>query len=109
MKILITESRLYNAFKNWMDGEIELGIYKWIHYDIGDIWLVDKNGYGYIWYNFTDGKFLNIYRNLYDEIYGYFPLEKNELLKLFKKYFEETLNSEVNDIGLDPWEKFGGW
>ena len=50
MKVLITESRLYNAFKGWMDSEISSGLYEWRRDEDGTIILVDTNeGYGHMW------------------------------------------------------------
>ena len=98
MKILITESRLYNAFKGWMDSEISFGIYKWRKDEDGDIWLVDTNeGYGYMMLIKNSNK-LYVYNDLFTEIQNYFPLEKTDLLELIGRYVGNTFQIE----GLKP-------
>ena len=97
MKVLITESRLYNAFKGWMDSEISSGFYEWKEDEWGDIWLVDTNkGYGHLWLE-KKSKSLWVYDNLFTEIQSYFPLEKSDLLELIGRYFGETFQMEGID------------
>ena len=110
MKILITESRLYNAFKGWMDSEISSGLYEWRKDKWGDIWLVDTND------NYEQMMFLKKYDNLYvfnnlfTEIQSYFPLEKSDLLRLIGRYFGETFQMKgINTTNLkDSWYVFVG-
>jgi hypothetical protein len=94
MRVLITESRLYDAFKGWMDSEISLGLYEWKKDEDGDIWLVDTNK-GYEQMMFLK-KYDNLYvlNNLFTEIQSYFPLERTDLLKLIGRYFGETFQME---------------
>ena len=89
MKVLITESRLYKAFKGWMDSEISSGLYEWKKDKYGDIWLVDTNGYGHMWL-IKESKNLYVYNDLFTEIQNYFPLEKTDLLELIGRYVGET-------------------
>ena len=98
MKILITESRLYNAFKGWMDSEISLGLYEWRKDKDGGIWLVDTNGYGHMWL-LKKSRNLYVYNNLFTEIQSYFPLEVSDLLELIGRYVGETLQIE----GINAW------
>jgi hypothetical protein len=93
MKILITESRLYTAFKGWMDSEISSGLYEWREDEDGDIWLVDTNGYGHM-YLVKKSKDLYVYNDLFTEIQNYFPLEKTDLLELIGRYVGNTLQIE---------------
>ena len=95
MKILITESRLYTAFKGWMDSEISSGLYEWREDEDGDIWLVDTNGYGHM-YLVKKSKDLYVYNDLFTEIQNYFPLEKTDLLELIGRYVGNTL--QIEDI-----------
>ena len=103
MKILITESRLYNAFKGWMDSEISSGLYEWRRDEDGDIFLVDTNkGYGHMWLS-EKLKSLYVYNNLFTEIQSYFPLERSDLLELIGRYAGETfqmegINTSMNDF-----------
>jgi hypothetical protein len=105
MKVLITESRLYTAFKGWMDSEISSGLYEWRKDEDGDIWLVDTNGYGYMWLRKKSNK-LYVYNDLFTEIQNYFPLEKTDLLELIGRYVGNTFQIEgintpriINDKG----------
>ena len=94
MKILITESRLYNAFKGWMDSEISSGLYEWRKDKDGDIWLVDTNkGYGHMWL-LKKSRNLYVYNNLFTEIQSYFPLERTDLLELIERYVGNTFQIE---------------
>ena len=93
MKVLITESRLYKAFKGWMDSEISSGLYEWKKDKYGDIWLVDTNGYGHMWL-IKESKNLYVYNDLFTEIQNYFPLEKTDLLELIGRYVGNTLQIE---------------
>jgi hypothetical protein len=93
MKILITESRLYTAFKGWMDSEINSGLYEWRKDKYGDIWLVDTNGYGHMWL-IKKSKNLFVYNDLFTEIQNYFPLEKTDLLELIGRYVGNTFQME---------------
>ena len=99
MKILITESRLYNAFKGWMDSEISSGLYEWREDEYGDIWLVDTNKrYAHMWLE-KKSKDLYVYKNLFTEIQSYFPLEVSDLLELIGRYVGETFQMEgINTI-----------
>ena len=99
MKILITESRLYNAFKGWMDSEISSGLYEWKEDEEGDIWLVDTNKrYAHMWLE-KKSKDLYVYKNLFTEIQSYFPLEVIDLLELIGRYVGETFQMEgINTI-----------
>ena len=101
MKILITESRLYNAFKGWMDSEISSGFYEWRKNFDNDIFLVDTNeGYGHMWLE-KKSKELYVYKNLFTEIQSYFPLEESDLLELIGRYVGETFQMEgINTINL---------
>ena len=94
MKILITESRLYNAFKGWMDSEISSGLYEWKEDEEGDIWLVDTNeGYGHMLL-IKKSKEFSVYEDLFTEIQSYFPLEESDLLELIGRYAGETFQME---------------
>ena len=94
MKVLITESRLYNTFKGWMDSEISLGLYEWKKDEWGDIWLVDTNeGNGHMWL-IKKSKLLWVYDNLFTEIQSYFPLERTDLLELIGRYVGNTFQME---------------
>jgi hypothetical protein len=100
MKVLITESRLYNAFKGWMDSEISSGLYEWGKDIFGDIYLVDTNErYGHMWLR-EKSKVLWIYDNLFTEIQSYFPLEVSDLLELIGRYVGETFQIEGINTGL---------
>ena len=96
MKILITESRLYTAFKGWMDSEINSGLYEWRKDEDGDIWLVDTSGYGHLG---LDRRLRNlyVYNDLFTEIQNYFPLEETDLLELIGRYVGNTLQIDVID------------
>ena len=94
MKILITESRLYNAFKGWMDSEISSGLYEWRKDEDGDIFLVDTNkGYGHMLLVKRE-KYLLVYNDLFTEINNYFPLEETDLLELIGRYVGNTFQIE---------------
>ena len=94
MKILITESRLYNAFKGWMDSEISSGLYEWRKDEDGDIILVDTNeGYGHMLLVKRE-KYLLVYNDLFTEINNYFPLEETDLLELIGRYVGNTFQIE---------------
>ena len=94
MKVLITESRLYNAFKGWMDSEISSGLYEWRKDKWGDIWLVDTNeGNGHMLLR-KKSKDLYVYNNLFTEINNFFPLEESDLLELIGRYVGETFQIE---------------
>ena len=94
MKVLITESRLYKAFKGWMDSELSSGLYEWKKDKDGDIWLVDTNkGYGHMWLE-KKSRTLYVYKNLFTEIQSYFPLEDTDLLELIGRYVGETFQIE---------------
>ena len=94
MKILITESRLYTAFKGWMDSEISSRFYEWRKDKEGDIFLVDTNkGYGHMWLR-NLSKDLWVYHDLFTEIQNYFPLEETDLLELIGRYVGETFQME---------------
>ena len=94
MKVLITESRLYNAFKGWMGSEISSGLYEWKKDEDGDIWLVDTNeGNGHMWL-IKKSKELYVFNNLFTEIQSYFPLEKTDLLELIGRYVGNTFQME---------------
>ena len=94
MKVLITESRLCNTFKGWMDSEISLGLYEWKKDEWGDIWLVDTNeGNGHMWL-IKKSKLLWVYDNLFTEIQSYFPLERTDLLELIGRYVGNTFQME---------------
>ena len=103
MKILITESRLYNAFKGWMDSEISSGLYEWKKDEDGDIWLVDTNeGYGHMLL-VKKSRNLYVYEDLFTEINNFFPLEESDLLELIGRYVSETfqmegINTYLNDF-----------
>jgi hypothetical protein len=103
MKILITESRLYNAFKGWMDSEISSGFYEWKKDEDGDIWLVDTNeGYGHMLL-VKKSRNLYVYEDLFTEINNFFPLEESDLLELIGRYVSETfqmegINTYLNDF-----------
>ena len=99
MKILITESRLYKAFKGWMDSEISSGLYEWRKDEDGGIILVDTNeGYGHMWLE-KKSKELYVYNQLFTEIQSYFPLEDTDLLELIGRYVGETFQIEgINTI-----------
>ena len=101
MKVLITESRLYNAFKGWMDSEISLGLYEWRKDEDGEILLVDTSGYGHMLL-IKETKDLYVYNNLFTEIQSYFPLEESDLLELIGRYVGETFQIE----GIDAFKKF---
>ena len=100
MKILITESRLYNAFKGWMDSEISSGLYEWRKDGDGDIILVDTNeAYGHMWL-VKKSRNLFVYNDLFTEIQNYFPLEKTDLLELIGRYVGNTFKIEgINTQG----------
>ena len=100
MKILITESRLYNAFKGWMDSEISSGLYEWKKDKEGDIILVDTNeGYGHIWLR-KEPRNLFVYNDLFTEIQNYFPLEETDLVELIGRYVGNTFKIEgINTRG----------
>ena len=110
MKILITETRLYNAFKGWMDSEISLGLYEWKKNKDGDIILVDTNeGYGHMLL-IKKSKSLWVYDNLFTEIQSYFPLGRTDLLKLIGRYVGDTFQMEgintfiaANDFFTKSW------
>ena len=93
MKVLITESRLYNAFKGWMDSEISLGLYEWKEDEWGGIILDDNEGYSHMWLS-EKSKDLWVYDNLFTEIQSYFPLEESDLLELIRRYVGETFPIE---------------
>ena len=103
MKILITESRLYKAFKGWMDSEISSGLYEWKKDEDGDIWLVDTNeGYGHMLL-VKKSRNLYVYEDLFTEINNFFPLEESDLLELIGRYVSETfqmegINTYLNDF-----------
>ena len=103
MKILITESRLYNAFKGWMDSELSFGLYEWKKDEDGDIWLVDTNeGYGHMLL-VKKSRNLYVYEDLFTEINNFFPLEESDLLELIHRYVSETfqmegINTYLNDF-----------
>ena len=94
MKILITESRLYNAFKGWMDSEISSGLYEWRKDIYGDIYLVDTNKrYGHM-YLVKHSRNLFVSNELFTEIQSYFPLEDTDLLELIGRYVGNTFQIE---------------
>ena len=94
MKILITESRLYNTFKGWMDSEISSGLYEWRKNEDGDILLVDTNkGYGHMLL-IKKSRNLYVYKNLFTEIHNYFPLEESDLVELIGRYVGNTFQIE---------------
>ena len=98
MKVLITESRLYKAFKGWMDSEISSGLYEWKKDKEGDIFLIDTNGYGHMWL-IKKSKELWVYHDLFTEIQSYFPLEESDLLGLIGRYVGNTFQMEgINTI-----------
>ena len=100
MKVLITESRLYNAFKGWMDSEISSGLYEWGKDEDGDIYLVDTNkGYGHMWL-VKKSRNLFVYNDLFTEIHNYFPLEETDLLELIGRYVGNTFQIEGINTGL---------
>ena len=107
MKVLITESRLYTAFKGWMDSEISSGLYEWRRDEDGDIWLVDTNeGYGHMLL-FKKVKYLYVYNKLFTEIQSYFPLEKSDLLELIGRYVGNTFQMEgINTLLLNQLSHF---
>ena len=97
MKILITESRLYNAFKGWMDSEIREGILHWRYEKNGDIYLMESNSYR-LWIKSNKPKtffYSYINKSFYNELYSYFPLERTDLLELIGRYVGETLEIEI--------------
>ena len=105
MKILITESRLYNAFKGWMDSEISSGIYEWRRDEDGDIWLKDTDTnkrYAHMWLE-KKSKELYVYKNLFAEIQSYFPLEESDLLELIGRYVGNTFQIEGIDTPILRW------
>jgi hypothetical protein len=105
MKILITESRLYTAFKGWMDSEISSGLYEWREDEDedGDIILVDTNeGYGHMWLE-KKSKELYVYNQLFTEIQSYFPLEVADLLELIGRYVGETFQIEGINTHKSGW------
>jgi hypothetical protein len=110
MKILITESRLYNAFKGWMDSEISSGIYEWRRDEDGDIWLKDTDTnkrYAHMWLE-KKSKELYVYKNLFTEIQSYFPLEESDLLELIGRYVGETF--QIKGINTNTsWKKWISW
>ena len=94
MKVLITESRLYNAFKGWMDSEISSGLYEWRKDIYGDIYLVDTNKrYGHM-YLVKHSRNLFVSNELFTEIQSYFPLEDTDLLELIGRYVGNTFQME---------------
>ena len=100
MKILITESRLYNAFKGWMDSELSSGLYEWKKDKEGDIFLIDTNdGHGHIWLR-KESKELWVYHDLFTEIQNYFPIESTDLLELIGRYVGNTFQIEGINTGL---------
>ena len=96
MKVLITESRLYKAFKGWMDSEISLGLYEWKKDKYGEIWLVDTNG-GHGQMRLKKSKELWVYHDLFTEIQNYFPIESTDLLELIGRYVGNTFQIEGID------------
>ena len=93
MRVLITESRLYTAFKGWMDSEISSGLYQWKTDEDGDIWLVDTNGHGHMML-IKNSRNLYVYNKLFTEIQSYFPLERTDLLELIGRYVGNTFQME---------------
>ena len=109
MKVLITESRLYTAFKGWMDSEISLGLYEWKKDKYDEIWLVDTNG-GYGQMRLKKSKELWVYHNLFTEIQNYFPIEKTDLLELIGRYVGDTFQIEGINTLPGRWATpFPGW
>jgi hypothetical protein len=104
MKVLITESRLYTAFKGWMDSEISSGLYEWAKDMNGDILLVDTSGYGHLG---LDRRLRNLYvfKQLFTEINNYFPLERTDLLKLIERYVCETFQIKRINTQVARFEK----
>ena len=103
MKVLITESRLYNAFKGWMDSEISSGLYEWRRDEDGDIFLVDTNkGNGHMWLS-EKLKSLYVYDDLFTEIQSYFPLKESDLLELIGRYVGNTFQIEGIDTPILRW------
>ena len=105
MKILITESRLYTAFKGWMDSEISSGFYEWKKDEDGDIWLLDTNkGYGHMLL-IKELKGLYVFKQLFTEINNYFPLERTDLLKVIERYVCETFQIKRINTQVVRFEK----
>ena len=103
MRVLITESRLYTAFKGWMDSEISSGLYQWKTDEDGDIWLVDTNGHGHMML-IKNSRNLYVYNKLFTEIQSYFPLERTDLLELIGRYVGNTFQIEgINTIRKAHW------
>jgi DNA-directed RNA polymerase delta subunit len=94
MKILITESRLYTAFKGWMDSEISSGLYEWIKDEKGDIFFVDTNEMSIHLWLIKKSKELWVFKNLFTEIHNYFPLEETDLVELIGRYVSERFQIE---------------
>ena len=94
MKILITESRLYNAFKGWMDSEISSGLNEWIKDEKGDIFLVDTNERSIHLWLIKKSKELWVFKNLFTEINNFFPLEETDLVELIGRYVSERFQIE---------------
>ena len=112
MRVLITESRLYTAFKGWMDSEISLGLYEWRKDEDGDIWLKDIDTYkryGHM-YLVKKSKDLYVYKNLFTEIQSYFPLEESDLLELIGRYVGETFQIKgINTHFIQKGLQIFGW
>ena len=94
MKILITESRLYNAFKGWMDSEISSGLYEWKKNKDGDIILVDTNDLSIHLWLINKSKDLWVFKYLFAEINNFSPLEESDLLELIGRYVGDTFQME---------------
>lgn len=95
MKILITESRIYNAFKRFIEMEIEDGNLEVITSKKGIIYFIDKdvNCYMSIYPNNTS----MIKKEMYDMVKDYFSIDHLELLKLFERYLSEKFNLDNVD------------
>ena len=94
MKVLITESRLYTAFKGWMDSEISSGLNEWIKDEKGDIFFVDTNEMSIHLWLIKKSKELWVFKNLFTEINNFFPLEETDLVELIGRYVSERFQIE---------------
>ena len=95
MRVLITESRLYNAFKGWMDSELKNGILEWRMDSSGTIYLMKNEDDVVLVRTYKSGR-VYVHKDLFDEIENFFPLEKFDILKIIGGYVARKVNQPVD-------------
>ena len=95
MRVLITESRLYNAFKGWMDSELKNGILEWRMDSSGTIYLMKNEDDVVLVRTYKTGRVF-VDKNLFSEIEIFFPIEKYDILKMIGGYVARKVNQPVD-------------